>query len=134
MKNLEIATILGARLIEKHFTFDKSLKGNDHYHSMDKNDLIIFRNRLEKLLPILGNGSFEDMTNQLSARQHARRSLVVNRTLKKGSYIKKSDLTWKRPASGISPKDIDMVLNSVTKTKIKSDTVLTAGLIEKGRD
>ena len=43
MKTLEIATLLGAKVIEKHFTHDKNLKGNDHYHAMDMNDLKIFR-------------------------------------------------------------------------------------------
>ena len=42
MKTLEIATLLGAKVIEKHFTHDKNLKGNDHYHAMDMNDLKIF--------------------------------------------------------------------------------------------
>src|SRR5690606_25694149 len=39
MKVCEIATLLGGRIIEKHFTHDKSLPGNDHYHAMDKSDL-----------------------------------------------------------------------------------------------
>ena len=42
MEVLKIAAFLGARIIEKHFTFDKNLPGNDHYHSMDKVDLKIF--------------------------------------------------------------------------------------------
>ena len=39
MSILLTATILGSSIIEKHFTHDKKLKGNDHYHSMDKDDL-----------------------------------------------------------------------------------------------
>ena len=42
MKTLEIATLLGAAILEKHFTHNKSLPGNDHYHAMDKNDLKVF--------------------------------------------------------------------------------------------
>ena len=43
MKVLEMATLLGARILEKHFTYDKALAGNDHYHAMDKQDLLTLR-------------------------------------------------------------------------------------------
>ena len=50
MKNLEIATLLGASILEKHFTHDKTLPGNDHYHAMDKVDLKIFLKIFVKFL------------------------------------------------------------------------------------
>ena len=49
MRVCEMATLLGAKIIEKHFTNDKSLTGNDHYHAMDKEDLIIFNNHHQLL-------------------------------------------------------------------------------------
>ena len=55
MKTLETATLLGSLIIEKHFTHDKTLTGNDHYHAMDKEDLKIFLNKLEIQLQLLGN-------------------------------------------------------------------------------
>ena len=46
--------MLGAKIIEKHFTLNKKLKGNDHYHSMDKKDLLYFNNYLKRLDEISG--------------------------------------------------------------------------------
>ena len=50
MRSCEIATLLGAKIIEKHFTHDKTLPGNDHYHAMDKEDLKIFNKNLLKFI------------------------------------------------------------------------------------
>ena len=55
MKSLVAATLLGAVIIEKHFTHDKNLKGNDHYHAMDVNDLKNFNTLLDNYYEILGN-------------------------------------------------------------------------------
>ena len=50
MKNIVTAYILGARVIEKHFTLNKKLPGNDHYHSMDLNDLKVMCKKIKKLI------------------------------------------------------------------------------------
>ena len=55
-----IAITLGASLIEKHYTYDKSLKGNDHYHAFDSNDLACFRQRESQVLKLLGSGVMEE--------------------------------------------------------------------------
>ena len=55
MFNILISTMLGAQIIEKHFTINKKLKGNDHYHSMDKKDLIRFNKNLKRLSDIYGS-------------------------------------------------------------------------------
>ena len=47
MEVLQIAVLLGASIIEKHFTHDKTLPGNDHYHAMNKDDLIKFKNKIK---------------------------------------------------------------------------------------
>ena len=54
MEILQTATLLGARVLEKHFTHDKTLPGNDHYHAMDKNDLKHFYTRLRHTLDTIG--------------------------------------------------------------------------------
>ena len=55
MKVLEIATLLGSKILEKHFTHDKTLPGNDHYHAMDKTDLKNFITNLKEILDIIGD-------------------------------------------------------------------------------
>ena len=83
MKTLEIATLLGAKVIEKHFTHDKNLKGNDHYHAMDMNDLKIFRKNLASVKKVIGNFEKFSLETEQISRKNARRSIVANETIKK---------------------------------------------------
>ena len=124
MKVCEIATLLGSIIIEKHFTHDKSLPGNDHYHAMDKEDLKLFRKNLERTFEILGSFKVEVLEDEESARKNARRSLVAKRFIPKGKVIEKNDLTFKRPAFGISPKFIDEVIGKKAIRDINEDEVL----------
>lgn len=124
MKTLEIATLLGACILEKHFTHDKTLPGNDHYHAMDKEDLKVFRNNLDRDFELIGDFQKGSIESELPARQNARRSLVTARCIPKGKIIDSDDLTWKRPASGISPRLIDAVLGKAAETDFDEDHIL----------
>jgi len=124
MKVCEMATMLGSVIIEKHFTHDKTLPGNDHYHAMDKKDLKLFRENLKRTFEILGSFKVEALEDEEPARQNARRSLVANTDIKKGEIVTKEMLTFKRPASGISPKFIDEVVGKKASRDIKEDEVL----------
>lgn len=124
MKVCEIATLLGSVIIEKHFTHDKKLPGNDHYHAMDKEDLKLFRTNLERTFEILGSFKIEALEDEASARANARRSLVALKDIPKGKMIEKEDLTFKRPAHGVSPKFIDEVVGKTALVDIKDDDVI----------
>ena len=124
MKVLEIATLLGARILEKHFTHDKSLPGNDHYHAMDKEDLKRFWITMERTLAMIGPLQISALASEEPARRNARRSLVTARPVQAGKHITRADVTWKRPAHGISPRDIDTVLGMVARVDLAEDTVL----------
>jgi N-acetylneuraminate synthase len=124
MKNLEVAFLLGAVILEKHFTFDKTLPGNDHYHAMDKEDLKKFIKNLNCILRLLGKQAKQSLACEQPARQNARRSLVARNFISKGKAIKTVDLTWKRPALGISPRQIDQVIGLRAKRDIKEDDIL----------
>ena len=129
MKVCEMATMLGAVIIEKHFTHDKSLPGNDHYHAMDKEDLNKFKASLETTFKILGSFKIESLADEEKSRLNARRSLVAAKDIQKGKIIDKSDLTFKRPAHGISPKYIDEVVGKIATIDIQEDTVLKEDMI-----
>lgn len=131
MKVLEIATLLGAKIIEKHFSHDKTLSGNDHYHAMDKEDLKIFKKNLERIFNLLGNFKLEPHPAEEQARKNARRSLVAKRFIFKGKRLGYEDLTWKRPAHGISPKFIDEVIGSKAIVEIKKDELLKWNFLKK---
>jgi sialic acid synthase SpsE len=129
MKVCEMATLLGSVIIEKHFTHDKSLPGNDHYHAMDKEDLKKFNVNLETAFEILGNFKIEALADEEKSRLNARRSLVAAKDIPKGKIIEKSDLTFKRPAHGISPKYIDDVVGKEAKVDIMEDDIIKKDLI-----
>lgn len=124
MKALEVATLMGAEIIEKHFTHDKTLPGNDHYHAMDKEDLKIFVENIARVFTLLGTFKVTSLKEETPARQHARRSLVAKRMIPKDKLIEFDDLTWKRPAHGISPKYIDEVVGLKAVSRVEEDTVL----------
>lgn len=124
MKVCEMATMLGCVIIEKHFTHDKTLQGNDHYHAMDKEDLKLFRANIEDTFKILGSFNVCALDDEKPARQNARRSLVAAKDIKSGKIIEKSDLTFKRPAHGVSPRFIDDIVGKVAAVDIFNDDVL----------
>jgi len=124
MKTLEVATLLGAVIIEKHFTHDKTLPGNDHYHAMDKQDLKLFHRRMDELSTLLGDGRKRPLESERPARANARRSLVAICDIPSGATITADHLTWKRPAHGISPRDIEKLVGRIAASDIDEDTVL----------
>ena len=130
MSILETAFLLGAQIIEKHFTFDKTLPGNDHYHAMDKEDLKLFKTKIDGKIKLIGNIDLDYIPGEEISRQNARRSLVAANDIKVGDKIRLSDLTWKRPASGVSPKYIDSVVGKIAKKDIVEDDVIKEDFYE----
>ena len=124
MKTIEIAALLGASLIEKHFTHDKSLPGNDHYHAMDKEDLKLFRSNWTRTLTLLGSFDKHDLPQEQAARLEARRSLVAARDLSVGHILTLNDLIPKRPGRGISPNHLDEIIGRTLTQSIKQDQLL----------
>lgn len=125
MRVCELAHTLGAQVIEKHFTHDKTLRGNDHYHAMDFRDLQHFRTNIDRNLNLVGRQTHvSSLPEERKARQNARRSLVAARPIASGHKMCIEDLTYKRPASGISPKYIDQLIGRSVLSEISEDTVL----------
>jgi sialic acid synthase SpsE len=120
-----IAWMLGAEVIEKHFTHDKSLPGNDHYHAMDKEDLLRFNDRVESTLELLGNLSEKQPTPfESPAIENARRSIVYSRNLNKGHVITENDIKFKRPGFGTSTRSWDRVLGMRLVLDVKQDDLM----------
>ena len=130
MENLETAVLLGAEILEKHFTHDKKLPGNDHYHAMDVRDLKKLVDRLDRLLETLGMMEKTSLDSEESARTNARRSLVSIRDLIQGEVINAGDLTYKRPGTGISPAEIDRVVGKIAAKTIREDDILQWEMLE----
>lgn len=124
------AALLGARIIEKHFTLNKNLPGNDHYHAMDPRDLKKFTENLAMLKKITGSSYKRALECEAAARKYARRSLVAAADIEAGQAITPEMLTQKRPGTGISPAEISSVLGRKTKTAIPEDTVITWEMLD----
>jgi sialic acid synthase SpsE len=125
MTSLMTAHLLGAVIIEKHFTHDKTLPGNDHYHAMDQHDLARFIALTHTTHTLLGSAEYKvPIDTEAIARKNARRSIVVAQDIPAGKKLTAEDLTYKRPGTGISPLHWDEVLNRCTITALQADHIL----------
>ncbi|MFR7745881.1 MAG: N-acetylneuraminate synthase family protein [Eggerthellaceae bacterium] len=132
---IKTAYILGAHVVEKHFTLDKTLPGNDHYHAMDPDDVRGILAGVAHVHDLLGNSSLGFSKTEQAARLNARRSIVAACDITAGTAITRDMLTFKRPGTGISPTDIDKVLGKKTSINIKEDAILTFDMFgDSGRE
>ena len=129
MMTLATAYLLGAEVIEKHFTLDKSLPGNDHYHSGDSDDFKKAIANFKWIDMVLGSPEKTVLECELAPRREARRSLVLTRDMKAGEIIKKEDLMAKRPGTGIAPVYADIVIGRAVRVDLSEDTILTWDMV-----
>ena len=121
---LTAAWLKGAAVLEKHFTHDKTLPGNDHYHAMDVDDLKRFCANLALIEKTLGSGHKAPLSSEAPAREHARRSIVPVRDIAAGEVLTEAALTCKRPAHGVSPLHWDTVIGRRLARPVAEDSPL----------
>lgn len=124
MVALTTAVLLGARVIEKHFTYDKSIKGNDHFHSMDVADLKTFHRNLQFITGMLGDETRKVIASERESRKYARRSIVLNRNVAEGEVLDEGALICKRPGTGIGPEHWDEIVGARTARRLEADHIL----------
>lgn len=127
---LTTAYLYGANIIEKHFTLDKTLTGNDHYHAMDVEDVKTFNENIELINKIKGKKVKQPLVCESLSRKEARRSIVASKDIKKGEEITKDNITFKRPGTGISPSKVDEIIGMNANKDIAEDTLLTYEMLE----
>lgn len=109
------AVALGAKVIEKHFTIDKTLAGPDHKASLNPQELADMVTAIRNIDKALGNGRKVPTKNELLTRSIVRKSLVAATKITSGSIICPDMLDIKRPGTGISPTRWDEIVGSVAK-------------------
>lgn len=111
------AVALGARVIEKHFTLDRNLPGPDHRASLEPNELKQMVDSIRNIeAAISGSGNKTPSESEARNIEIVRKSLHLNKDLKKGTVISSNDLIVLRPATGISPMRIEEIIGkSLTK-------------------
>jgi N,N'-diacetyllegionaminate synthase len=104
------AVALGASVIEKHFTLDRSLPGPDHKASLEPAELSAMVSAIRNIERALGDGIKRLTESEAKNRPIARKSLVAARPIRAGEVFTEANLTVKRPGSGVSPMCWDQVL------------------------
>ena len=126
---LTTAYLYGAEVIEKHFTLDKGLPGNDHYHAGEPEDFAKAIRNFNLIDTVTGREEKTVLQCEVIPRKEARRSIVLKNNLRMGDKITEKDIIFKRPGTGISPQFVDMVLGRSVRTDLDEDTVLTWDMI-----
>lgn len=120
------AVALGASVIEKHFTLDRSLPGPDHPFAVEPGELRDMISHVREIEAALGDGlKLGPAPEEEEMHQKGRRSLIAARTIPRGTTIDRSMIAVKRPGFGIRPKFVDLVVGRVARIDIEEDTVLT---------
>lgn len=120
------AVALGARIIEKHFTLNRSLPGPDHIASLEPDELKSMVSGIRNIeLAISGNGIKVASESEKPNKLIARKSVHIKRNLNSGHILVSDDLIMRRPGDGISPMEIDNILGKMLVIDLKEDTKLS---------
>ena len=114
------AVALGAVVVEKHFTLDRSLEGPDHKASSEPENFRELVDNIRRVEMMLGELKKRCQEEERQMASVARKSLVASRYLSKGTTISMADLTARRPGSGILPSERSRVIGSVLNTDIEA--------------
>lgn len=126
------AVALGATVIEKHLTLDKSLPGPDHRASADPAEFAALVAALRRLEPMLGDGIKRPHPVEANTRDVARRSVVSTRALPAGHVLTEDDLALRRPGTGIEPDRIESLSGRRLREAVAADVPLQWTMLEEG--
>jgi N,N'-diacetyllegionaminate synthase len=118
------AVALGATVIEKHFTLDRSLPGPDHRASLEPDELKAMVAGIRNIERALGDGIKRPSPSELKNKPIARKSLVAVREIKAGELFSPDNLTAKRPGTGISPMKWDDVIGRTAARDFSEDELI----------
>jgi N,N'-diacetyllegionaminate synthase len=118
------AVALGASVIEKHFTLDKTMEGPDHRASLEPDELKAMVSAIRNIEKALGDGIKKPSPSELKNKPVARKSIVAARNIGKGEIFTEENITIKRPGTGISPMRWDEVIGREAGRKYKMDEII----------
>ena len=118
------AVALGAKVIEKHFTLDRTLPGPDHAASLEPDELVEMVKAIRNIEEALGSSLKEPSASEKQNIKIARKSIHLERDVLKGELIKETDLIMLRPGDGISPMQLKNVIGKVTNRYLHAGSKL----------
>lgn len=120
-----VAYVLGARVIEKHFTLNRAMKGTDHAFSLEPQGMSKLSRDLNRTQLALGDGIKRRFPSEEVPLKKMGKSLYYSRNLKSGKVLSAEDFVFKSPAEGIPPYRLDEVLGNVLKQDKAKDEVFS---------
>ncbi len=118
------AVALGATVIEKHFTLDRNMKGPDHAASLEPHELKAMVCSIRNIEKSLGSDIKEPTLSEMKNRDIIRKSICASKDIKKGELFIESNITAKRPGTGISPMEWDALIGTPAKKDFYKDEVI----------
>ncbi len=118
------AAAMGASVIEKHFTLDRTMEGPDHKASLEPDELIAMVKAIRNIQKALGDGIKKPSPSEAKNMAVARKSIVAARPIQKGEILNSDNLAIKRPGSGISPMRWDEIAGTVALKNYTEDELI----------
>jgi sialic acid synthase len=126
-----VAYMLGARVVEKHFTLNRAMKGTDHAFSLEPVGLRKMVRDLDRIFKAMGDGEKKIYESERAPIIKMGKSLVVARDLPSGHVLTAADIVMKSPGGGIPPYELDTVLGMVTTKALHEDDFLSLDVLAK---
>jgi N-acetylneuraminate synthase len=124
------AVALGACVIEKHFTLDRSLPGPDHRASLEPDEMRKLMESIRRVESALGDGRKVPDPSEIETAKVARRSLVAAYDIPAGATLERSMVVVRRPGTGLSPTQLATVLGHRSTRRIAAGTLLEPAMFE----
>lgn len=119
-----MAVALGATVIEKHFTLDKNMEGPDHKASLEPSELKEMISAVRNAEEALGTGEKIPSASECKNKEVARKSIVAKKRIKKGELFTESNITTKRPGTGISPMKWNDIIGTASEYDFEEDDLI----------
>lgn len=118
------AAALGAVVIEKHFTLDRTMEGPDHKASLEPQELAAMVTAIRKIEAALGSSEKKPSPSEQKNIPIARKSIVARQTIRRGELLTEENLAVKRPGTGISPMRYPQILGTKAIRDFKADQLI----------
>lgn len=124
------AYVLGGRVIEKHFTLNRAMKGTDHAFSLEPVGMRKLIRDLKRLREALGDGEKKFYLSEQGARVKMGKKLVATRNLPVGHRLALEDITMKSPGDGLPPYELDNVIGKVLTQPLDADEAISFAVLK----
>jgi N,N'-diacetyllegionaminate synthase len=118
------AVALGAIVIEKHFTLDNGMEGPDHKASLEPAELKAMVSAIRNIERAMGNGVKAPSPSEIKNKAVARKSIVAKEHIRTGDIFTETNITVKRPGTGISPMRWDEIIGTKAGKDYKADDLI----------